>query len=207
VKPYTPTECNITERNTSASSKYSFLSGIFSHELFEENEKPKLELYGCYRALRNWRLYLVGVKKLIVEVDAKYIKDMLNNPELQPNAAINRWIQGILLFDFELRHIPGEKHRGPDALSRKEPAEEDWEEAEIDEDWLDEIVLWAQANYVACNMPKNRRHAEALPSFKLSPSDQDQSLKQIREFLRTLQLVLEWAMTGSTIPEVFVSMC
>ncbi|EPS92914.1 hypothetical protein FOMPIDRAFT_1085924, partial [Fomitopsis schrenkii] len=72
--------------------------------------------------------------------------------------------------------------------SRKEPTEEDWEEAKIDEDRLDEIVLWAQANYVACNMPKNRRHAEALPSFKLSPSDQDQSLKQIREFLRTLQL-------------------
>ncbi|EMD30693.1 hypothetical protein CERSUDRAFT_101083 [Gelatoporia subvermispora B] len=53
---------------------------------------------------------------------------MLNNPDLQPNATINRWIQGILLFTFELRHIPANKHRGPDALSRKEPTEEDWAE-------------------------------------------------------------------------------
>ncbi|KAI0323305.1 hypothetical protein GY45DRAFT_1211434, partial [Cubamyces sp. BRFM 1775] len=56
---------------------------------------------------------------LILEVDAKYIKDMLNNPDLQPNATINRWIQGILLFDFELRHVPAERHKGPDALSRR----------------------------------------------------------------------------------------
>ena len=51
--------------------------------------QPKLELYGCFRALRHWRLYLVGVRKLVLEVDAKYIKDMLNNPDLQPNATLN----------------------------------------------------------------------------------------------------------------------
>ena len=42
--------------------------------------QPKLELYGLFRALRAYRLYLIGVKKLRVEVDAKYIKGMLNNP-------------------------------------------------------------------------------------------------------------------------------
>ena len=36
--------------------------------------QPKLELYGLYRALRHFRLYIIGVKNLIVEVDAKYIK-------------------------------------------------------------------------------------------------------------------------------------
>ena len=81
--------------------------------------QPKLELYGLFRALRAYRLYLVGVKRLIVEVDAKYIKGMLNEPDLQPNATLNRWIQGILLFDFELVHVPAEKHKGPDALSRR----------------------------------------------------------------------------------------
>ena len=52
--------------------------------------QPKLELYGLFRALRAYRLYLVGVKNLHVEVDAKYIKGMLNEPDLQPNATINR---------------------------------------------------------------------------------------------------------------------
>jgi len=56
---------------------------------------------------------------LHVEVDAKYIKGMLNESDLQPNAAINRWIQGILLFDFKLIHVPASKFRGPDALSRR----------------------------------------------------------------------------------------
>ena len=51
--------------------------------------QAKLELYGLFRALRAFRIYIIGVKKLIVEVDAKYIKGMLNNPDLQPNATIN----------------------------------------------------------------------------------------------------------------------
>ncbi len=51
--------------------------------------QPKLELYGLFRALRHYRLYLIGVKNFHVEVDAKYIKGMLNEPDLQPNATIN----------------------------------------------------------------------------------------------------------------------
>jgi hypothetical protein len=102
--------------------------------------QPKLELFGLYRALRHWRIYIIGVKKLIVEVDAKYIKGMLNEPDLQPNATINRWIQGIKLFDFELVHVPADKHRGPDALSRRPLAEGETIEME-DDSWLDDIAL------------------------------------------------------------------
>jgi hypothetical protein len=102
--------------------------------------QPKLELYGLFKALRHWRLYIIGVKKLIVEVDAKYIKGMLNDPDLQPNATINRWIQGIKLFTFELVHVPAEKHRGPDALSRRPLAEGETVEEE-DDAWLDDIAL------------------------------------------------------------------
>jgi hypothetical protein len=43
--------------------------------------QPKLELYGLFRALRHFRMYLAGVRNLIVEVDAKFIKQMLNNPD------------------------------------------------------------------------------------------------------------------------------
>jgi hypothetical protein len=78
----------------------------------------KLELFGLFRALQSYRLWLVGLPRFDVEVDAKYIKGMLNNPDVVPNAAINRWIAGILLFDFELVHIPAERHMAPDGLSR-----------------------------------------------------------------------------------------
>lgn len=51
--------------------------------------QPKLELYGLFCALRAYHMYIYGAKKLTVEVDAKYIKDMLNKPDLQPNTTIN----------------------------------------------------------------------------------------------------------------------
>ena len=102
--------------------------------------QPKLELFGLYRALKHWRLYIIGVTNLIVEVDAKYIKGMLESPDLQPNAVINRWIQGIKTFTFKLVHIPADKHRGPNALSRRPLAK--GEIAEDDDDsWLDDIAL------------------------------------------------------------------
>jgi len=44
---------------------------------------------------------------------------MLNEPDLQPNTVINRWIQGIKMFTFELVHVPAEQHKGSDALFRR----------------------------------------------------------------------------------------
>ena len=38
-------------------------------------------------------------------MDAKYIKRMLNNSDLQPLATINHWIVAILLFSFILKYI------------------------------------------------------------------------------------------------------
>nr|VWP00813.1 Uncharacterized protein [Ganoderma boninense] len=102
--------------------------------------QPKLELYGLFRALSALKLRLLGVRKLIVETDAGYIKGMLANPDLQPSAAINRWIMGILTFHFELVHIPGKKH-APDGLSRRVPRPGDPEEPPTDDfdNWLDNI--------------------------------------------------------------------
>jgi hypothetical protein len=49
----------------------------FGSMLLNEREanysQPKLELYGLFCSLRTTRLYIIGVKKLVVEVDAKYI--------------------------------------------------------------------------------------------------------------------------------------
>ena len=94
-------------------------------------------------------MFLVGVRNLIVEVDAQYIKGMLNNPDIAPSASINRWIVSILTFHFELRHIPGKFH-GPDGLSRRPPqpnddsdGEESEEEAEEFEDWINNLYSFA----------------------------------------------------------------
>jgi transposase InsO family protein len=103
--------------------------------------QPKVELYGLFRTLRALRMHIIGVTDLVVEMDAQYVRGMLSNPDIQPSAAINRWIAAILLFDFKLVHIPAEKHEGPDGLSRREPipGEDDAEE------WVDDVLalgLW-----------------------------------------------------------------
>ena len=62
---------------------------------------------------------MIRAKKLVVEMNAQYIKRILNKPDLHPNAAMSRWIAAILMFDFELVHVPGTKHKGPNRLSRR----------------------------------------------------------------------------------------
>jgi hypothetical protein len=104
--------------------------------------QPKLEIYGLYRAVQSLRIYIIGVRNLIIEVDARYIKGMLRNPDIAPNATINRWITAILLFHFTLIHVPGTNH-GPDGLSRRLPQEDDDPENPADhddfEDWVDQM--------------------------------------------------------------------
>ncbi|KAJ3738670.1 hypothetical protein DFH05DRAFT_1408601 [Lentinula detonsa] len=56
-------------------------------------------------------------QKLTEEV---YIRGIINNPDGQPNAAINRWIAGILLFTFTLVHVPAERIAA-DGVSRRTP--------------------------------------------------------------------------------------
>ena len=59
------------------------------NECKAQYSQPKLELYGLYHVLCHFRLYIIGVKNLIVEVNTKYIKEMLIHPDLQPNVVIN----------------------------------------------------------------------------------------------------------------------
>ena len=54
-------------------------------------------------------------------MDVQFVRGMLNNPNVQPNAAINCWIAAIWLFDFKLAHVLAEKHLSADGLSRREP--------------------------------------------------------------------------------------
>ncbi|GLB43661.1 putative integrase core domain containing protein [Lyophyllum shimeji] len=122
--------------------RYNRFGSITLNERESRFSQPKLELYGLFRAMQALRLYIIGVRNLVVEVDARYIKGMLANPDIQPSASINRWIVAILMFHFELVHVKGTFH-GPDGLSRRprQPGDPDPEpEAVSDfEDWVDRM--------------------------------------------------------------------
>src|SRR3984957_2910786 len=145
--------------------------------------QPKLELYGLFRALRAYRYFLYGAKNLHVEVDAKYIKGMLNQPDIQPNATMNRWVQGVLLFHFKLIHIPATQFKGPDALSRREPTQDEVQEVQESDDWLDDIVLYT-------NQSSQLSHSSLLKFHCLIIDDtpQDKTLHEIKHFLETMTL-------------------
>jgi hypothetical protein len=129
-------QCDPDHTNT---RYYARFGSITLNEREARFSQPKLELYGLYRSLRALRLQLIGLRNLIIEVDAKYIKGMLANPDIAPSASINRWIVSILMFKFELVHVPGVFH-GPDGLSRRKPQPGDVPEPEDDfDDWIDQV--------------------------------------------------------------------
>jgi hypothetical protein len=64
----------------------------------------QIKLYDLFHTLRALCVHIAGVTKLIVEMDVQYIKGMLKNPDMQPNAAINRWLIVAILIDFERKH-------------------------------------------------------------------------------------------------------
>ena len=80
--------------------------------------QSKRELFGLHRALMACKYYLLGCRKLKIEVDAKYIKGMLSNIDSLTNGNLQRWAEEILMFHFTLVHVPGKVH-GPDGLSRR----------------------------------------------------------------------------------------
>ncbi|KXN89292.1 hypothetical protein AN958_05796 [Leucoagaricus sp. SymC.cos] len=50
---------------------------------------------------------------------------MINKPDIHPNAVMNQWIAAILMFDFELVHVPESRHKGPDGLSKRRKSGDD----------------------------------------------------------------------------------
>ncbi|KAG6828639.1 hypothetical protein H0H87_001444 [Tephrocybe sp. NHM501043] len=68
--------------------------------------------------------------------DAKYLKGMLSNPGVGPNATIMRWIEDILIFYFTLHHVP-EKTFSVDGLSRRTKQEGDEQFPPVEEEMLD----------------------------------------------------------------------
>src|SRR5712691_4703337 len=86
---------------------FARFGSIVLNEQEQHFSQPKLELYGLFRALCAYKIFIVSVWNLIVEVDTRYIRGILNNPDIAPFASLNRWIVSILTFHFKLRHVPG----------------------------------------------------------------------------------------------------
>ncbi len=66
--------------------RYARFGSIGLNEREARFLQPKRELYGLFCALHACRHWLFGVRKLVVETDAKYIAGMLRNPDEVPNA-------------------------------------------------------------------------------------------------------------------------
>ncbi|RXW11903.1 hypothetical protein EST38_g13952 [Candolleomyces aberdarensis] len=94
--------------------------------------QPKRELYGIMRALKENEYTLIMARPLVVETDAKYVQGMLQNPGAAPNATINRWIENVRKFHFELSHVMG-KTFPADGLSRRLPQPGDPPQREFEE--------------------------------------------------------------------------
>jgi hypothetical protein len=80
-------------------------------------------------------------------MDAESVKGMINNPDIAPTAVINCWIAGIKLFDFDLVHVPADKFRGPDGLSRRPLAEGESKDNDNQDEWVEDVLglgLWAE---------------------------------------------------------------
>ena len=115
----------------------SWFGSITWNERERNYSQVKAELYRLMRALQVTKIHIIGVQQLVVEMDAKFVKGMINNPNVQPNATINYWIVAILLFDFEIRHVPVDKHTGADGLSRRPRAPKDEDPNEEFKEWVE----------------------------------------------------------------------
>ena len=156
----------------------SHFGSISWNERESRYSQAKLKLYRLFRALRAMRLYLIGISNLVVEVNASYIKGMLSNPNVQPNTTINYWIAAILLFDFKLAHVPADKHKGPNRLSRCEPTPGE-EEDDDPEDWVDNVLslgLWV-VSWVD-TFPADAHYTDALVLFLVANTDDDEDFAQ-----------------------------
>ena len=124
--------------------------------------------------------YIIGARNLVVEVDAKYIHGMLNKSEKQPSAVISHWIQGILIYDFELVHVPATKFKGIDALSRQ-PVDQS-QVPDYDDSWLDNRAFYGHQQSdtpIPPDQPTATCLMNAMPCYNTKAVKQETTLSDI----------------------------
>ena len=89
----------------------------------------------------------------MIKTDAQTLVWLLNRPLNDlPNAVMTGWLAYIWLFDFHVKHIPGDKKGATDALSRSGagPADAPEDEDEAD-DYFDAKLSSIQGSYRAAH--------------------------------------------------------
>jgi len=153
----------------------------FESEVWNEAEKKydggKLECRGLLKALKKLQVYLYGVR-FVMEIDARMLLHQLNllASDLL-GLVVNRWLAWIRLFNFDIKHVAGKKHGGPDGLSRRKQSEDDSDDGD-DSDELDECMD-ADLTHAMVNNGDGDNDAEN--------DDMPDELKRIKRYLLTLE--------------------
>ena len=122
-----------------------------------------------------------------MEIDARTLLHPLNVPILDlPGVIVTRCISRIRLFHFTLRHVAGQKHSGPDGLSRRP--------SDSDEEYHNESVEECIDDDLGINIISVTVKSPLAPApnelFNVMPHDgeYDEHHISIIRFLQTLQI-------------------
>ena len=144
----------------------------------------KLECRGLLKALKKFRFWLYGCY-FTIETDAQTLVWLLNQPPNDlPNAMMTRWLAYIRLFDFHVKHIPGNKNGGADALSRHGPGPDDSPE---DEDEADDYFDAKLYSIQASNRSTDRSFYSPTARIYLHDADYEGDDLTLGCYLETLQ--------------------
>ncbi|KAJ6102680.1 hypothetical protein N7486_005107 [Penicillium sp. IBT 16267x] len=146
-------------------------SGVWS-ESERTYDAGKRECRGVLKALKKFRHWLYGVH-FTLEIDAKTLVAQLNRSATDlPGALVTSWIAWIRLFDFEVKHVPGQKHGAADGLSRRPHTAEEIAEQEKEED-IDEFIL-VEISALRVMLNPVAVSVETPPEAENADQDQDQ---------------------------------
>jgi len=97
--------------------------------------------------LRKFRVTANRKSRHLKNVPQQTVRSELPASDL-PGSVVNRWLAWIRLLNFEIKHVAGKTHRGPDSLSRRKQSEDDSDGDDSNEldDCMDADLIHAMVN-------------------------------------------------------------